>query len=241
MAVQVSTDLTTKNWTYGARESIDSATIVQAIEATAGTLSSTNSWPLADQDTDTIVFSIDSGAPQTVTFATTTTSNAHVATACDAQLTGASAAVVGSNVVVTSDSTGAASRVDYLSGTSIATWGTPVVGTDGVGLADKTVMSQNPSTRVWQALTNVSATDGTELPTGIYEGDAITSATFEAGSVTGRSITVKLTFDEDQLVLQNSLTLDSVIGSITKNMRMAMIGNDLVPKKSQALNPARTV
>lgn len=100
-----------------------------------GNVTDTTSYPVSDQDTLTEKVTIDGGSEQTVTFAGTTTSNAHVATQMDAQLAGCSVAVVGGQVVITSDTTGPTSSVAIGTGTAGLTWGTPATVNTATGIA----------------------------------------------------------------------------------------------------------
>lgn len=81
-------------------------------------------------------------------------------------------------------------------------------------LAPFTVMAQVAASKKWVPLTDVAAQDGTNTARGIFMGpDAITAAALVAGDVTGQIILVggaALTVDTQQLVFENSLTLDSV-------------------------------
>lgn len=76
-----------------------------------------------------------------------------------------------------------------------------------------TVMAQVAASRKWVPLTDVAALDGTNTARGIYMGEDIPAATIVAGDVTGCPIIVGgavCTVDAQQLVLENSLTLNSV-------------------------------
>lgn len=87
--------------------------------------------------------------------------------------------------------------------------------TDGAratALAPFTVMAQIASSRKWVPLTDVDALDGSNTARGILLGDGVTAAALVAGDVTGQSILVggPVTVDTQQLVFENSLTLNSV-------------------------------
>jgi hypothetical protein len=83
-----------------------------------------------------------------------------------------------------------------------------------------TVMAKTAATQKWVPLTNLAATDGTALAQGIYVGPEIAAADLVAGDVTDASILVgEASVDETQLVLENSLTLDSVMGAGTIDAR----------------------
>lgn len=130
---------------------------------TAASVTDTTSYAVADQDTKTEKFTIDGGAEQTVTFAGSTTTALQVAAQINAQLTGASANVVGGQVVVTSDSVGVDSSIVVGTGTCDLIWDTPVAGSGG--LADQ------------DGLTEVFTIDG---------GDAQTVTFVGASTATGK-------------------------------------------------------
>jgi hypothetical protein len=84
-----------------------------------------------------------------------------------------------------------------------------------------TVMAKIAATGLYEPLTTVTATDGTAIPTAIYVGPDIDAADLVAGNVidvpmlVGRSVVV----DRSQVVLENSLTLDTVITIGTYDIR----------------------
>jgi hypothetical protein len=88
--------------------------------------------------------------------------------------------------------------------------------TDGsrgtTALARFTVMAQIAASRKWVPLTDVAALDGSNTARGILLGDAVTGAALVAGDVTGQAILVggPCLIDDQQLVLENSLTTNSV-------------------------------
>jgi hypothetical protein len=76
-----------------------------------------------------------------------------------------------------------------------------------------TVMAQNPTTKKWVSLTAVTLDTGEQLPQGILMRE-ITEAAIQAGDVADTPILVRgEVIDRGQVVLENSLTLDSVITS----------------------------
>lgn len=79
-------------------------------------------------------------------------------------------------------------------------------------LAPYTVMAQVAASRKWVPLTDVAALDGSNTARGILMGDAVTAAALVAGDVTGQMILVAgpCVVDGSQLVLENSLTINSV-------------------------------
>lgn len=99
--------------------------------ATASSITDDNYYPVADQDTKTVIFDID-GSPQTVTFAGATTTAANVRDAFNAQLTGASATLDTSILK-------AASKLSSASATyNLAAGDTCIVDVDNVGGATAT-------------------------------------------------------------------------------------------------------
>jgi len=164
------------------------------------------------------------GTPATVNTA------AGIAGQMNAQLTGCSVAVNASQVRVTSDSAGVTSSVAIGTGTATLTWATAVPGTLGVGLEENTVVVMDPATEKWAALTDVTATDGTEFPRGIFIGEDITAAALLAADVDDQLIITgdDCTVDEDLLVFQNSVALSDEITNQNLTVRSAlkMIGID---------------
>lgn len=100
-----------------------------------GTVTSSNAFPVSTQDTLTEKVTIDGGSEQTVTFSGAITTAAQAAAQMDAQLTGCKVAVVGDNIVITSDTQGASSSVAIGTGTTDITWATPVVVNTAAGVA----------------------------------------------------------------------------------------------------------
>jgi len=74
-----------------------------------------------------------------------------------------------------------------------------------------TVMAQVAATKKWVPLTDVAAVDGSNTARGVYVGGDIAAAALVAGDVVGPIAVGGLTmFDASLVVLENSLTLDSV-------------------------------
>lgn len=77
-----------------------------------------------------------------------------------------------------------------------------------------TVMAQIAASRKWVPLTDVAAVDGSNVARGVYIGEDIAAATLVAGDVANCPIVVLghggCIADASQLVLENSLTLNSV-------------------------------
>lgn len=83
-----------------------------------------------------------------------------------------------------------------------------------------TVMAKSASTGKWAPLSDLASTTGSALPQGFYVGPDIPFADIVAGDVTDLSIIVNdAIVDIQQLVLENSLTLDSIIDTGTVNAR----------------------
>ncbi len=81
-------------------------------------------------------------------------------------------------------------------------------------LASKTLMAKIAATQKWEPFTDETATDGTAIPQGIYVGPDITAAALVAGDITDNQILVGAALiDKNQLVIENSKTLDTVINA----------------------------
>lgn len=102
---------------------------------TAASITDTTSYPVTDQDGLTSIITIVDGGvgsaagAQTVTFSGAHTTAAAIAASMNAQLVGCSVAVVGGQVKITTDATGAGVTIAAAAGTGNLTWGTPVAGT----------------------------------------------------------------------------------------------------------------
>ena len=83
---------------------------------------------------------------------------------------------------------------------------------------------------------------GVDLPQGIYMGDDITAAALVAADVVDLPIILRgIMFDEDKLVLENSLTLDDVVGAGdpgAKTIKDILIDRNLVPTTTSTINRA---
>lgn len=79
-------------------------------------------------------------------------------------------------------------------------------------LAFATVMAKVAATQKWVPFTDETATDGSAVPAGIYIGPDIAAADLVAGDISENQILVGAAFiDLNQLVIENSKTLDTVI------------------------------
>ena len=83
-----------------------------------------------------------------------------------------------------------------------------------------TVMAKVAATQKWTPFIDETATDGTSNPQGIYLGADIASADLVAGDVVDSVICVgDAIVDLNQLVIENSKTLDTIIGVTSVNAR----------------------
>lgn len=79
-------------------------------------------------------------------------------------------------------------------------------------LKQYTVLGKIAATGLYVPLTSATATDGSAIPAGIYIGEDIAAETLAAGNVTDCDIlTSGARFDAGQLVIENSLTLNTVV------------------------------
>ena len=79
-------------------------------------------------------------------------------------------------------------------------------------LAFGTLMAKIAATQKWVPFTDETAVDGSAVPAGIYVGPDIAAADIVAGDVSENQILVGAAFiDLNQLVIENSKTLDTVI------------------------------
>lgn len=95
-------------------------------------------------------------------------------------------------------------------------------------LVPYTVLYQDPATGFWGPITNAAATDGTEIPRGLSFA-TITAAALDAGNVTGQIVYIKTGFmDEDSIVMENSLTLDTEATNQNKTFRTMLQEIDII-------------
>lgn len=91
-----------------------------------------------------------------------------------------------------------------------------------------TVLYQNPATLQWGPITDETATDGSEIPRGISFA-TIAAADLDAGTVTGQIVYIKTGFmDEDSIVMENSLTLDTEATNQNKTFRTMLQEIDII-------------
>lgn len=91
-----------------------------------------------------------------------------------------------------------------------------------------TLMAQVAATRKWVPFTDETATNGAATPRGIYVGEDVAAADLVAGDVTEVPILVGgdgITIDTQQLTIENSKTLNTVIGATSVNARL--VSDDL--------------
>jgi len=83
-----------------------------------------------------------------------------------------------------------------------------------------TLLAKVAATQKWVPFISETATDGTASPQGIYIGADITAADIVAGDITDLSVlTGDAVVDVNQLVIENSKTLDTIIGVTSVNAR----------------------
>ena len=92
--------------------------------------------------------------------------------------------------------------------------------TDGARATDllkHTLLAKISATGKYVPYTDIAAVDGAGLPAGIYMGEDIAFADIVAGDVVDLPVLVggNAFFDKNQLVLENALTLVTVIGGAT--------------------------
>ena len=87
-----------------------------------------------------------------------------------------------------------------------------------VPLATYTLMAQIAATKKWVPFTDETAVDGSAIAKGVFMGDAIAAADLVAGDVVDQPIITggaAATIDSDLLVIENSKSLDTVVGAAT--------------------------
>jgi hypothetical protein len=84
-----------------------------------------------------------------------------------------------------------------------------------------TVMAKVAATGLWTPFIDETALDGTAIPQGVYTGPNIAAADLVAGNVLNSKIITggRGVIDADQLVLENSKTLSTVITVGTTDLR----------------------
>jgi hypothetical protein len=162
-----------------------------------------------------------------VDFVGAITTAAQVIAAINAQITGAYAFADGWNVRITSETWGSWSSIVVNVGTSGITFGTASDSGTG-GLKRGSVMTTDPATNIWQPLTNVAATDGTEMPRGVFVGQTIDPHRLAAGNVSNQSIAIggPVEYGDNTIVFHNGVALTDEITNqnITVEAALASIG-----------------
>lgn len=164
-----------------------------------------NAFPLGSQDSKTEKVTIDGGSEQTVTFAGAITAAADIAAQMDAQLYGCSVAVVGTTIVITSDTTGPTSAVAIGTGTTDLTWGTPAAYNTAAGIASQ-MNAQLTGCNVYESGGHVvveSDTVGTTSTVAIGTG----TATLSWGAPSdGTGVSGDLTIEKGTVMSRNTAT-----------------------------------
>jgi len=97
-----------------------------------------------------------------------------------------------------------------------------------------TLMGKIAATGKLQTYVNAAAGDGTAIPQVIYIGPTILEADIQAGDVEGLIVLERdAEFDESLLVIENSLTLDTVITVGTTDLRTVrdyLMNLNLIPR-----------
>jgi len=89
-----------------------------------------------------------------------------------------------------------------------------------VPLVYGTLMTKVSASQKWVPFTDETATDGTAIPLGIYVGDDVTAAALVADDVVDAPVLVgQAVIDKNQLVIENSKTLATVITVGTTDIR----------------------
>lgn len=189
MDIQSRKDITTKQLHVGGDPAVkDDCTILTAA-ATQASVIDTTSYAVASQDGNYLEIAIDSLAAQRVDLIGALTTAAHMISAINKQIIGGYAVADGDQVRIYSETWGSTSKVVVDVGTSDLTFGTASASGTG-GLKRGSVMTQDPATRIWKPLTVVTATDGTEMPRGVFEGPDIDPHVLAASNVTNQLIAI---------------------------------------------------
>ena len=109
-----------------------------------------------------------------------------------------------------------------------------------VDLAPYTLMAQISASEKWVPWTDIAAVDGAAIPSGIFLPSDIQGAILAADIVAGDVEDVPILvfgakFDEDKLVMENSLTLETVLAAATVNNKTArevLIEKSLIPVRT---------
>jgi len=118
-----------------------------------------------------------------------------------------------------------------------------IILTDGgrsTPLLSRTLMAQIAATGKFVPYTDETAVDGTALPAGIYDPEGslgdIPAADIVAGDIVDVPIIIfGALFDDEKLIIENSLTLGTIIAAGTvqaQTVAEALIKRDLVPQST---------
>jgi hypothetical protein len=227
MDIQARRDVTiTQLQTGGDARVKDNCTVLTAA-ASQATVIDTTSYPVASQDGLYITVTVDGGTAQRVDFVGALTTAAHLIAAINAQITGAYAYADGAQVRITTESWGATSSVAVDVGTSAMTYTTASdLGTGG--LVRGSVCTYNPATGIWIPYTDVTATDGTEMPRGVFVGEDIDPHVLAAGNVANQVMAIggPVEYGDNVIVFHNGVALTDEITNqnITVEGALASIG-----------------
>lgn len=227
MDIQARNDVTVTQLQTGGDPRVKDDCTVLTAAASQATVIDTTTYPVASQNGLYITVAVDGGAAQRVDFTGALTTAAHLIAAINAQITGAYAFADGAQVRITSETWGSWSSVAVDVGTSAMTFTTASASGTG-GLKRGSVMTTNPATNVWQPLTDVTATDGTEAPRGVFVGETIDPHTLAAGNVANQSIAIAgpVEYGSNTIIFHNGVALDDEITNqnITVEGALASIG-----------------
>jgi hypothetical protein len=227
MDIQARNDVTiTQLQTGGDARVKDDCTVLTAA-ASQATVIDTTSYPVSTQNGLYITIAVDGGVAQRVDFVGALTTAAHLIAAINAQITGAYAYADGGQVRITSESWGATSQIVVDVATSDMTFTTASdLGTGG--LVRGSVMTYDPATGIWIPFTDVTATDGTEMPRGVFMGEDIDPHVLAAGNVTNQVMCIggPVEFGSNAIVFHNGVALTDEITNqnITVEGALASIG-----------------
>lgn len=190
-------------------------TLSAEVAGTAGTVTDTTSYPVADQDGNTEKVTIDSGTEQTVTYSGAHTTAAQIAASQNAQLKGCSVAVVGGQVKITSDSTGVSSSVAIGTGTAALTWAAAVAGTgypDGVTITPGMLLARTTVTSAPYTAGDIVAYNSANSPTGsnAIKGVADFTKTISASGSVSAKMAVAGKAWKDKIIKQDGTAVTAV-------------------------------
>jgi hypothetical protein len=90
-----------------------------------------------------------------------------------------------------------------------------------IPLAPFTLLAKVAASQKWVPFTDETAVDGSAIPQGVYLGESITAAAIVAGDIPDLFVLVgaDVMVDENQVVVENAKTLDTVITVGTTDLR----------------------